>query len=184
MKISERHGAQRGATLIEVLVAILVLAFGMLALGGMMAYGVQMPKLAGHRATAANLAASHVERMRANPAGFHNGNYATASSYDGTFNAIAAADCVYPNCTFTTLADMDVAATQRAVRAELPAGGMLTTCSPAPCAIGSYGNVWIIWQEPATNAALTAGSTDSCPAAVTSTYTDPAPRCLYVRFKP
>jgi type IV pilus assembly protein PilV len=176
------HHRQRGATLIEVLVAILVLSFGMLALGGMMAYGVQMPKIAAHRATAANLAAAHIERIRANPTGFHNGDYSKALSYDGTFAAIALADCAFPNCTATTLAEMDTAATRNAVRTQLPAGGMLTTCDTAPCSTKSYGNVWIIWQEPATNAALTSGSTDSCPAAVAA-FTDPAPRCLYVRFK-
>jgi type IV pilus assembly protein PilV len=178
----ERFGAQRGATLIEVLVAILVLSFGMLALGGMMAYGVQMPKLASLRATAANLAAGHIERIRANPSAFYNGDYAKPLSYDGTFNSIALADCTYPDCTATTLAEMDTAATKRAVRLELPAGGVLTSCDTTPCTAVSYGNVWIIWQEPFTNAAL-ASASDNCPTAVTSTYTDPAPRCLYVRFK-
>jgi type IV pilus assembly protein PilV len=176
------HHRQRGATLIEVLVAILVLSFGMLALGGMMAYGVQMPKLAAHRATAANLAAAHIERIRANPAGFHAGNYSKAVSYDGTFAAIALVPCAFPTCTATTLADMDAAATSNAVRNQLPAGGMLTSCDPTPCSTQSYGNIWIIWQEPATNATLTPGSTDACPDAVAA-FTDPAPRCLYARFK-
>ena len=48
---------QTGASLIEVLVAVLILSFGMLSLGGMMAYGVQLPKLAAYRADAATLAA-------------------------------------------------------------------------------------------------------------------------------
>ena len=61
---------QSGATLLEVLVTVLILSFGMLALGGMMAYAIQLPKMSGNRATAMMLAASHVERMRANTAGF------------------------------------------------------------------------------------------------------------------
>ena len=98
-----------------------------------------------------------------------------------------------------TLADMDIAATRRAVRRELPAGDMEMWCSDptAPttaiaCTNTSttnttQGNLWIIWQEPSTNSLLGASS-DDCPPDVTSTYTGyptlPTPaRCLYVRFK-
>jgi len=45
------------------------------------------------------------------------------------------------------------------------------------------GNLWIVWQEPSTYAALDPSSSDNCPTQVTETYTDPRPRCLYVRFK-
>lgn len=173
-----------GASLIEVLVAILILSFGMLALGGMLAFAVQAPKLAGYRATAANLAASHVERIRANPAGFAAGNYAKASTYDGTVNAIALIDCTYPDCDAAEIADKDHTESARAIRTELPAGGLLVTCSPSPCASTSYGNVWVIWQEPATTAGLSGATSDNCPAAVIAAYTNPVPRCLYLRFKP
>lgn len=69
MKPGFRFG-QSGATLIEVLVAILILSFGMLSLGAMMSFAVQLPKLSGYRSTATNLASSYVERIRANPIGF------------------------------------------------------------------------------------------------------------------
>ena len=184
MQDAARPGAQAGATLIEVLVSVLILSVGMLSLGTMMAFTVQMPKLSGYRAMAANLASSHVERIRANRQGFWNGEYATASSYNGTFNAIPAVPCAYPDCTVSSLAAMDDAETKRATRATLPAGGVLTTCDPQPCNDRSVGNLWIIWQEPDTRAVLDAASNDNCPAAVLSSYTSPRPRCLYVRFKP
>ena len=182
--INPRHTSrQSGASLIEVLVAILLLSFGMLALGAMMSFAVQMPKLSALRATAANLAASHVERIRANPGAFRIGSYSSALNYDGTTNVLTLANCTYPNCTEASLAQMDIKATQKAVREQLPAGGMLSTCSTSPCTTGSYGNLWIIWQEPTTYAALNPSSSDNCPATVTSTYTNPRPRCLYVRYK-
>ena len=93
-----------------------------------------------------------------------------------------------------TLADMDIAATRRAVRRELPAGDMEMWCSDptAPttaiaCTSATQGNLWIVWQEPSTNSLLGATS-DDCPTDVDSTYTgyptSPTPaRCLYVRFK-
>ena len=179
---------QAGASLIEVLVAILLLSFGMLALGAMMSFAVQAPKLSAYRATAANLASSHVERIRANPSGFGANSYAMAMSYDGTFfspstNLPALADCSYPNCTASTLAAMDNAATNRAVHIELPAGGMLLTCDTSPCTKASYGNLWILWQEPSTVAALGASS-DNCPTSDAAwSALNPKPRCLYVRFK-
>ena len=179
--------SQQGASLIEVLVAILILSFGMLALGAMLSLGVQLPKLAGYRATAANLASSHIERIRANPTEFQklDGKYTVEPlSYDGTFNDIPLADCIYDQCSPSTLAIMDNAATQRAIRMALPAGGMLVTCDTGTCSSASYGNLWIVWQEPSTYSSLNHSFSDKCPAEVTDEYnTDPKPRCLYVRFK-
>ncbi|WP_298928891.1 type IV pilus modification protein PilV [uncultured Ramlibacter sp.] len=174
---------EAGSSLIEVLIAILVLSFGMLGLSGMLAFAVQAPKLSGNRATAANLASSHVERIRANPAGFSGGNYAKPLTYDETFNSISVTACAYPNCTVSSLADMDHGETARAIRLALPAGGMLMSCDPSPCNETSYGNLWVIWQEPATSATLSGANSDNCPAAVAS-FVNPVPRCLYVRFKP
>ena len=179
---------QHGASLLEVLVAMLILSFGMLALGAMLSFSVQLPKLAGYRATASTLASSHVERMRANPAEFRklNGKYTSEPlSYDGTFKTIASADCFYDQCSPAALAAMDNAATQLAVRQALPAGGMLVTCDTGtgPCDSARYGNIWIVWQDPSTAAALSSASQDICPSQVTQTYSNPVPHCLYVRFK-
>ena len=174
---------QLGTSLIEVLVAILIMSFGMLSLGAMLSLSVQMPKLAGYRATATNIAASHIEKIRANPDGFNSGAYVTTLSYDGTRNNIALNTCDYPDCTSMTLAAMDNAATQKTTRDELPAGGVLVTCSTTPCTLDAYGNIWIIWQEPITYDAAGLAASDNCPTQVTSVYTNPRPRCLYVRFK-
>ncbi|MCF8155058.1 MAG: type IV pilus modification protein PilV [Rhodoferax sp.] len=189
---------QSGASLIEVLVAILLLSFGMLALGAMMTFAVQAPKLSAYRATASNLAASHVERMRANPEGFAANSYTFGlNDTSWSFADIALSDCFYsstPQCDISTLATMDDKATRRAVRRELPAGDMVMWCSApaAPttataCTKATQGNLWIVWQEPSTNSLLGASS-DYCPPTVTATYTGyptaPTPaRCLYLRFK-
>jgi len=177
------RNSQLGASLIEVLVAILILSFGMLSLGAMLSFSVQMPKLSGYRAIATNLAADHIERIRANAGEFVAGTYNSGLSYDGTFNTINLANCTYPNCSSTQLAAMDIAATRSAIRIELPAGGLMVNCDGGVCGVNSYGNLWVVWQEPNTSVALNATTSDNCPTEVTETYTDPAPRCLYVRFK-
>ena len=175
---------ESGATLVEVLVSVLILSLGMLSLSGMMAYAVQMPKLSGYRAIAANIASSHVERIRANRAGFETNEYATASSYDGSFSPITLQSCAFPTCTVSSLAVMDDTATKRSTRLALPAGGILTTCDPQPCATNSMGNIWVMWQEPNTRGWLDPIFSDSCPAPVIAAFTNPRPRCLYLRFKP
>jgi type IV pilus assembly protein PilV len=182
MPFRKRVRREAGATLVEVLVSVLILSFGMLALSGMMAFAVQMPKLSGYRATAANIASSHVEKIRANPQAFRDGEYSTATSYDGTFNEIAAQPCYFPNCSATLLALMDDAATKRAARVELPAGGVLTSCESNPCTEHSMGNIWVMWQEPDARSVIDSGTSDNCPPSVISG--NRRPRCLYVRFKP
>lgn len=180
MRRRARFGSESGATLVEVLVSVLILSLGMLSLSSMMAFTVQMPKLSGYRATAANIAASHIERIRANRAGFANGDYATASSYDGSFSPLAPVPCAFPTCTPSSLAIMDDAATKQWARSALPAGGVLTSCNPDPCTPDSMGNIWIIWQEPKVRGWIDSASSDSCP----TSFVNPRPRCLYARFKP
>lgn len=178
------HGPECGLTLIEVLISILVLSFGILGLSAMFAYAVQAPRLATYRSVALNIASSHIDKIRANIAGFYDGNYQKPMSYDGTFNPIGVVSCAYPTCSPAALADMDSSETSATARRELPAGGILLTCDPGPCGPTSMGNLWVIWQEPQTLSVLHATSTDICPDEVTSSFTNPAPRCAYVRFKP
>lgn len=181
---------QVGASLIEVLVAVLLLSFGILSLGSMLAFGIQLPKLSAYRATAATLAASHVDRIRANPIGFSAGNYTAGlnDTTDWSFTAIAISgtNCSFggTQCTSSTLATADTNEFRNAVRRELPAGEVLVQCSTSPCAKTSYGEVWVIWQEPSTFAAMNLAS-DNCPSAATTLYVSPKPlpRCLYIRFK-
>ena len=172
-----------GASLIEVLVAIVILSFGMLALGAMLTYSVQAPKLSAYRATAASLASAHVERIRANPDGFGNDNYTASLSYDGTTTPLTVTNCAYPSCTVAALATMDNTVTKQAVRAALPAGGMIMKCDVALCTSGSYGNLWIVWLEPSTASTLNPTTSDNCPSEVTASFSNPPPRCLYLRFK-
>ncbi|EAZ99025.1 type IV pilus modification protein PilV [Marinobacter sp. ELB17] len=193
------HHPQSGAFLIEVMVATLLLSLGVLPLVAMMTFAVQMPKLAGYRATAVNLASNYVERMRANPANPANPvslfPYSEKpSSYDGTRadipvplctgtgcdTATPTTFCDYPTCDTDTMVTRDVYEMQAAARRGLPAGGIVVSCDVGGCSNG-LGNLWVMWQEPDTFDALNPSSSDNCPAAVTSTNTNP--RCLYVRFK-
>lgn len=188
-RLARRRCLQRGATLIEVLVSVLLLSFGMLSLGAMLSFAVQMPKLSGYRAAAVNLASSHIDRIRANPDGFQfysqplRGPVAPSG---GVQPSTTPSSCAYPDCTTASLAAMDDAATRLSVGTQLPAGDMLVNCDTSTCGKGSHGNIWIVWQEPSTNAAFNASSSDNCPdqlaAAYPATTTTTRPRCLYLGF--
>jgi type IV pilus assembly protein PilV len=181
---------QSGSSLIEVLVAVLILSFGLLALGGMLTFSVQLPKLSAYRATATNLASSYVERIRANPDGFSSGNYTTSLNDSGGWSfttiAVSGSNCKFSGgtqCTSATLANADINEFRNSVRRELLAGDSILKCSSSPCAKTSYGELWVIWQEPSTFAVFDPSSSDNCPSEATTALTTPKPRCLYVRFQ-
>lgn len=178
---------QSGASLIEVLVSIVILAFGLLSLGSMIGYSIQAPKLAVNRAIAANIASNYIDRIRANASTLD--TYAkAATSYTGNTNVITLNDCTFPDCTPSTLAAMDIAAVQRMARHDLPAGGVWVSCDGNCDTVDIYKNkmnLWVIWQEPESLAALDAVKSDNCPGNLPTIQTGKmAPRCLYVRFKP
>lgn len=73
--MSSRRGTQEGATLIEVLVAIVVLSIGLLGLAGLQATSVQSNYGAFYRSQATILAADITDRMRANRKAAQAGDY-------------------------------------------------------------------------------------------------------------
>lgn len=76
MRISvKKSSAQRGATLIEVLVAMLILSVGLLGLAGMQMTALKSNQSAYYRSQATVLAYDIIDRMRANRADALNGVY-------------------------------------------------------------------------------------------------------------
>lgn len=180
IKLKKINKNQDGISIIEVLIAMLVLSFGILSLGVMLSFSMQVPKLSGYRGIAINLSSSYIEQMRANTDGFVKNFYKTGLTYDGTFTNVDLQPCSYPNCTSKTIADMDTASIEHLVRANLPAGGILMRCETLECLSG---NLWIVWQEPKTMFKLQSNS-DNCPQELDSLDSSIAkPRCIYIRFK-
>ena len=71
---------QRGMTLIEILVAIVVLSIGLLGLAGLQLKGMQVNQGSVYRWQAAMLAEDIVDRMRADRVAALNGNYTFAAA--------------------------------------------------------------------------------------------------------
>lgn len=102
-------GFNRGFTLIEVLVSLAILVFGLLGIAGLTAKGQRAAFEAYQRQQALSLAQDMAERIIANPSAAS--DYVTAvdgsgPGYDG--NLAAGTDCRGSACNATQLADFDL----------------------------------------------------------------------------
>jgi type IV pilus assembly protein PilV len=109
----------RGLTLIEVLIALVILSIGLLGLAGLQTISLQFNTSAYYRSQATTLSYSLVDRMRANRQG------ALANAYNGVFEDPPPA-CNPLGLTGGTPAQ-DVAAWRNAIACQLPFGtGQIT----------------------------------------------------------
>lgn len=108
-----RPGRERGFSLVEVLVAMVVIAVGMLGVAVLYVEGMKAGRTSIYRTSAVNLAADLADRMRANPTG--------AVSYGG---AAADTGCTngFIDCSPEQLAQEDLWSWTRDIGERLPAG--------------------------------------------------------------
>lgn len=180
-----RKKRQLGSSLLEVLVSVLLMSFGMLALAGMQAYSIAAQKNAANRAIASMLANELAELVRLNQAGFSAGNYDVAILPNGYPAAVTT--CVFPSCTSATLASADITGFQNLVRRQLTDGGVVLS-RPVGAASATEANLWIIWNEPSVldmtrggTASSTESTADNCPAAAKQLPI--LPRCFYMKVQ-
>ena len=177
---------QSGSSLLEVLVSILLMSFGMLALGGMQAYSIAAQKNAANRAIATALGNEMAEIIRLNRQGLAAGNYDVAMMTTTALPAVAT--CVFPNCANpATLASADLTAFQTRVRRQLPLGGIELS---RPGASATQADLWILWEEASVlnNMVPAGGGTesaeqlaDNCSATARNLAT--LPRCFYMKVQ-
>ncbi|MBZ4192819.1 MAG: type IV pilus modification protein PilV [Candidatus Contendobacter sp.] len=104
---------QKGFTLLEVLVAVLVLAIGLLGLAGLQATSLQVNQSASMRSQATNLAYDMADRIRANRSA------ARAGDYDSQALATTPPSCAVITLS-GTLAARDIAFWRNALACTLP----------------------------------------------------------------
>ncbi|HTP40030.1 MAG TPA: type IV pilus modification protein PilV [Steroidobacteraceae bacterium] len=128
---------EQGFTLVEALVALVVLSVGMLGMAGLYVITMQSGGTAIYRTQAVNLAADMADRIRANrTAGVAYGD-TTPSDHNCTGATSAA-------CTPTDLADDDLDDWETRVAATLPSGvGTVTVVAGTP---NSY-QITVKWNE-------------------------------------
>lgn len=119
-----------GFTMLEVLISIVVIAFGLLGIAGLQAFAIKNNQSASLRLTASTLANDMVDRMKTNYVGVSNGDYNKPSTTDyGT----AVASCLTPSgCTPQQLAQNDLNEWSVKVAAVLPNGRGIVCLDSTP----------------------------------------------------
>lgn len=176
----QRH-TQQGASLIEVLVAALMLSLGMLVLVGVQASSVQLGQLAQFKGEASRLGQDFADRIRANRI---NANaYVIAGPYAGsttlqTVPANCAATC-NANEFATSITAIDLAQMRNQARLALPQGDFRVALRNV-AGVGTEVDIWVIWLQATTSTDATRGGA-GCPTNFSVTGATP-PQCLLTRF--
>ena len=183
-----RH-KEAGATLIEVLVAILLVSVGLLGIAGLSGATFNYNKVSQLRLTGIALVNDFADRARVNVYGYDRGGYSVALTRNFSTppvtvppanlnldpsdpaNSIAIADA---------LAAADVDQFLRSVRARLPQGDAVVVSRPT--ANSRDLDVWLLWQEPQADAAdsLFAAGRGNCPSSL-STAEQAIYSCMYFK---
>lgn len=119
-----------GFTLLEVLISVVVIGFGLLGIAGLQAVALKNNMSASVRMTASSLAADMADRIRSNYLGVANGDYNKSNVADyGT----AVAGCrTVSGCTPTELATNDLYEWAQRVARTLPNGTAIVCVDSTP----------------------------------------------------
>ena len=106
MKHANKHLTRKetGFTLLEVLIALLVLSIGLLGLAALQTTGLRSNQMASMRTQATQLTYDITDRMRANPVGTTDGDYVV----DTATHPTAPKDCAAVSCIPSELATYDL----------------------------------------------------------------------------
>ncbi|RFC33574.1 MAG: type IV pilus assembly protein PilV [Candidatus Nitrotoga sp. MKT] len=155
---------QSGFSMLEVLVTILVVSFGLLGMAALITTGMRSNNTAHFRSIATQQTLDIADRMRANLAGVRAGNYDALTAVIPVSD-----DCVAANCTTAQMSVYDHAQWNTANSALLPGGRGTVTGTLATGYL-----ITLIWIEKEMG-----GATDSaCPGTPANT------RCFLTRFSP
>jgi type IV pilus assembly protein PilV len=125
---------QRGVSLIEVLMAVLIFSISLIGMAGLMMMATRSNQAAYLRTQVAFLASNMADRMRANPAAVWNGNYNT------TTVSTTITDCSTVNCTPAQLAQHDLGAWGSQLTSFLPTPVISINCDNSGAGYVPAGN--------------------------------------------
>ncbi|WP_455203805.1 type IV pilus modification protein PilV [Kaarinaea lacus] len=134
---------QRGFTLIEVLIAIVVLAIGLLGLAGLQASSLKNNTSAYTRSQAQLLAYDMLDRLRANREGVKNGAYDNLLGTTPTDPS-----CITSGCSVAALAQHDAFEWSALLNNTLPSGVGRVVGNGA----GSVFTITVMWDDERTGA--------------------------------
>ncbi len=175
-----QRGIQRGVSLIEVLVSIVIAAFGLLGLAALQARSLSMQVDSETRRVASAMVSQLRERVSANHEGY---GVALQTLYTRTLlpaDTLTIPSCANPNaCTAAAeVPAIQVALWLAEVRRQLPEAAVRIQATTAGTAASM--SVTIGWMQP--NSAAVAND-DAC-SAIAAVASDPKYRCVTANFFP
>jgi type IV pilus assembly protein PilV len=189
---NRRQGIQQhGGSLLEVLITVLIVSFGLLSMAGMQAYSVAVNASSTNRAVAVAMATDYSDMVRANATAFAAGLYDNAANFTASNRTVTALPanqvCAFPACTVTTLANYERNMTLTRLKAALPAGEfVMTRVVTGGVTSTRQADLWVMWLEQELNTDKDSDGTskeksqDNCPQNVRTL--NPLPRCFYMRI--
>ncbi len=156
---SERASTQQGFTLLETLIALVVLSIGLLGVAKLVVGAVHANDSGYMRAQATQLAYELLDQMRANRPGAEAGNYVTGP---GT-----STNCVAAPCTAAALAGLDMYNWDLRLAQTLPGG--VGTVSTAAGVGGTIATIQVSWDDSEAQYAFGTPADDATPGLMTVT---------------
>jgi len=142
---------QAGFNLLEVLIALLVLAVGLLGLAALQNMGLRLGHQSYERTQAVLLVEEMIDRMRANPAGVTANNYTLAQT---SSPPSATTDCSSAFCTYSDMAEYDlnqwistITGTPTAMNPGVTRPALVSGTGAIVAVGGSLFDVTVTWQE-------------------------------------
>lgn len=164
----------RGFTLLEVLVAIVLLSLGFLSMVALQGTAFKYSQTAYFRGIASQIGNGLAASVRANPKGIN--NYTFTDNYTPTPSISAPGCTALDTCSFTQMAQSDITWARRSANAQLPGGDVWV--NNGNDASGGYVDIILIWQDPRTKDGISL----PCPAVVNVTAGE-NPQCLFMRVR-
>jgi type IV pilus assembly protein PilV len=133
-------GAARGFSMIELLIAVLVLAVGILGVAGLQITSLQQNRSALFRAEASQAAMDILDRIRANPDGAYDG-------VDLDDAPPAAPDCYADTCSVANMTTFDIASWKCGLNSLDAEGEVYSSCEDLGITGGLPGGAGAIEQD-------------------------------------
>jgi type IV pilus assembly protein PilV len=144
---------QSGASMIEIMITLLIVSFGLLSLSGLMLTGLRSNASSHHRAIATQQAYDLADRMRANMVAVNNRCYSTASTTAGCNAPTSDPGCISSGCTPEQMAQYDIFTWNQNIAALLPLGAGTIVQDATTTTTSTVFNITVSWDDTRSGAA-------------------------------